>query len=219
MRSLSNLVAVLLVMPLGATSVKAAVPAPQQPATTSTPAAASSPDTDMQPFTSAEGRFSIDLPGTPQQSAKPLALQGGGASTLHQFWVDIENDNITYMVIYNDYPPDYATASPEELLQTMRDGVVRDKKLTSDVPIDLYSTPGRAFTALDKDGWQYAVHQFLDGSRLYQLIVVNNKDHPAARTEQFLNSFRILKTPAIGTPAPAQPQPQAPPEPSPQPPS
>lgn len=218
MRSLSNLVAVLLIMPPGAMTANAAVPAPRQ-AAAATPAAASSPDTVMQPFTSAEGRFSIDLPGTPQQSAKPLSLQGGGASTLHQFWVDIDNDNITYMVIYNDYPPDYATASPEELLQTMRDGVVRDKKLTSDVPIDLYSTPGRAFTALDKDGWQYAVHQFLDGSRLYQLIVVNNKDHPAARTEQFLNSFRILKTPAVGTPAPAQPPAQAPSEPAPQPPN
>lgn len=207
MRAFSNLVAVLLLLPVGAA---AAVPRAQ--AANSTSATAAAPDAgSMQSFTSAEGRFSVELPGTPQQAAKPLALQGGGASTLHQFWVDIDSDNITYMVIYNDYPSDYATAAPEELLETMRDGVVRDKKLTSDVPIDLYGTPGRAFTAVDKDGWQYAVHQFLDGSRLYQLIVVNSKGHPAETTEQFLNSFRILKNPAtnpiIGAPAPSQPPP------------
>jgi hypothetical protein len=207
MRTFSKLVAVLLVLPAGAPAAVAAVPMQAAP---SSPAAAPADPYAMQPFTSAEGRFSVDMPSAPQQAAKPLTLQGGGASTLHQFWVDIDNDNITYMVIYNDYPADYATASPEELLQTMRDGVVRDKKLTSDVPIDLYGTPGRAFTAIDKDGWQYAVHQFLDGSRLYQLIVVNSKGHPAATTEQFLNSFRILKNSPLGAPAapaPAQPPP------------
>lgn len=207
MRTLSTLVTVLLVLAPGATAAIAAVPPQQEAKTASAAPSASQAADSMQPFTSAEGRFSVDLPGAPQQVAKPLALQGGGASTLHQFWVDIDNDNITYMVIYNDYPADYATAAPEELLETMRDGVVRDKRLTSDVPIDLYGTPGRAFTAIDKDGWQYAVHQFLDGSRLYQLIVVNSKGHPAATTEHFLNSFRILKNSPVGTPASPQPPP------------
>ena len=207
MRTLSTLVAVLLLLS-GTLSGAQAGPAPQQESKSAPPPATVQATADMQTFTSAEGRFSVELPATPQQAAKPLALQGGGASTLHQFWVDIDSDNITYMVIYNDYPSDYATAAPQELLETMRDGVVRDKKLTSDVPIDLYGTPGRAFTALDKDGWQYAVHQFLDGSRLYQLIVVNSKGHPAATTEQFMNSFRILKNSPLGVPAtPAPPQP------------
>lgn len=206
MGKLSTLVAVLLLLSVARSGAQDGA-APQQESKSAPPRATVQATADMQPFTSAEGRFSVELPGAPQQAAKPLALQGGGASTLHQFWVDIDDDNITYMVIYNDYPADYATAAPEELLQTMRDGVVRDKKLTSDVPIDLYGTPGRAFTAIDKDGWQYAVHQFLDGSRLYQLIVVNSKGHPAATTEQFLNSFRILKNSPVGLPATTQPPP------------
>ena len=206
MGKLSTLVAVLLLLSVARSGAQDGA-APQQESKSAPPRATVQATADMQPFTSAEGRFSVELPGAPQQAAKPLALQGGGASTLHQFWVDIDDDNITYMVIYNDYPTDYATAAPEELLQTMRDGVVRDKKLTSDVPIDLYGTPGRAFTAIDKDGWQYAVHQFLDGSRLYQLIVVNSKGHPAATTEQFLNSFRILKNSPVGLPATTQPPP------------
>lgn len=210
MRTLSTLVTVLLVLAPGATAAIAAVPPQQEAKTASAAPSASQAADSMQPFTSAEGRFSVDLPGAPQQAAKPLALQGGGASTLHQFWVDIDNDNITYMVIYNDYPADYAGASPQELLETLRDGIVRDKTLTSNVPIDLYGVPGLAFTAVDKSGWQYAVHQYLDGTRFYQLIIVEDKGHPASMAEQFMNSFRILKGPAGNTPpAPAADQPPA----------
>lgn len=206
MRKRSALIVVLLIVLAGAVANAQDAPAQQAAPPTEAAVPAAPGVTGMQAFSSAEGLFSVELPGTPQQAAKPLSLQGGGASTLHQFWVDLDNDNVTYMVIYNDYPDDYASASPQELLQIMRDGVVRDKTLTSDVPMDLFGVPGRAFTALDKDGWQYAVHQFLDGTRLYQLIVVNNREHPAARTEQFMNSFRILRNPA-GTPAASPPPP------------
>lgn len=210
MRKLSALIVALPIAIAGAVANAQAAPAPQQGAPSAQPVVPAPPEvTGMQAFSSAEGRFNIELPGTPKTSAKPLTLQGGGASTLHQFWVDLDSDNITYMVIYNDYPADYASASPQELLQTMRDGIVRDKTLTSDVPMELFGVPGRAFTAMDKDGWQYAVHQFLDGTRLYQLIVVNNKDHPAARTEQFMNSFRIAGNQPAG-PAGAAPPPPPP---------
>ena len=97
------------------------------------------------------------------------------------------------MVIYNDFPTDYANGSPQDLLESTRDGMVADKILTSDVPIDLYGVPGRSFTASDKQGWLYAVHQFFDGNRLYQMIVVDDSEHPAILTEQFMNSFRIVK--------------------------
>ncbi len=159
----------------------------------------------MRSFTSTNGLFKVEFPGAPKQLSRPLNLQGGGNATMYQYWVDLDNDDTTYMVIYNDYPPDYASASPQALLETMRDGVTRGKTLTSDVPIELFGVPGRAFTAVDKDGWQYAVHQFLDGSRFYQLIVVNSKNHPAGMTEQFMNSFRILGNPNAGAPQPAQP--------------
>ena len=199
MRKVSAPIVVLLTVLTGVAGDAQAAPAQQAAPTTQAAVPAAPSVTGMMAFSSAEGLFSVELPGAPKQAAKPFSLLGGGESTLHQFWVDLDSDNITYMVIYNDYPADYASAAPQELLQTMRDGVVRDKTLTSDVPMDLFGVPGRAFTALDKDGWQYAVHQFLDGTRLYQLIVVNNKEHPAPRTEQFMNSFRILKS-STGTP-------------------
>jgi hypothetical protein len=201
MSNLSAFVAVLLTILAARTTLAQQPPAQSSQQTGATPQSTGS----MRSFASAEGLFKVDLPGTPQQAAKPLNLQGGGTSMLHQFWVDLDSDDVTYMVIYNDYPSDYASASPQELLQTMRDGVVRDKTLTSDVPIELFGVPGRAFTAIDKDGWQYAVHQFLDGIRLYQLIVVNNEKHPAYFTEQFMNSFRILASPSGAGASPPSP--------------
>jgi hypothetical protein len=146
----------------------------------------------MQTFTAADGRFSVLLPGTPKQESQTIDLKGGGTTTLYQFWVELENNNVTYMVMYNDYTGDYANGAPQTTLATTRDGAVNGKTLTSDVEINLNGVPGRAFTATDSTGYNYSVHQFLAGKRLYQLIVVGNKDHPATLTDQFMNSFRIL---------------------------
>jgi hypothetical protein len=51
--------------------------------------------------------------------------------------------------------------------------------------------PGRAFTSRDKDGWLYDVHQFFVNKRLYQLIIVTNKDYTATYRDAFMNSFQI----------------------------
>src|SRR6185437_8660973 len=97
MRKLSAPIVVLLTVLTGATGNAQAVPA-QQAAPTAQAAVPAAPGvTGMLAFTSAEGLFSVELPGTPKQAAKPFSLLGGGASTLHQFWVDLDSDNMTYM--------------------------------------------------------------------------------------------------------------------------
>jgi len=145
----------------------------------------------MQPYTSDAGRFSVLFPGTPAQKTQQIALEGGASSTLFQTWVGLEDDNVAYMVFYNDYPPGYATGAPQAVLEAVRDGVVKGKTLLTDEPIDLNGVPGRAFTATDTDGLNYTVHEFLVGKRLYQLMVASSKDHPATMTDAFLNSFKI----------------------------
>lgn len=147
---------------------------------------------DLQPYQSAEGRFSVIFPaGKTQHSAKEIKLKGGASSTLHQTWVELDNSNVAYMVMYNDYPADYVNQAPEDVLAAAHSGAVNGKTVLSDRPISLDGVPGRAFTATDHDGWHYTVHQFLAGERLYQLIVVSDKSHPAADTEEFMNSFQI----------------------------
>ena len=146
----------------------------------------------LRPYRSQQGRFSIDFPpGTPQHAVKAITLKGGATSILHQTWVELNHSSVAYMVMYNDYPADYADQAPEDVLASARSGAVDGKTVLSDRTITLNGVPGRAFTATDNDGWHYTVHQYLARARLYQLIVVSDKNHPAADTEEFMRSFRI----------------------------
>jgi hypothetical protein len=144
-----------------------------------------------QSFSSPAGRFSALFAGTPKQDSQTIQLKGGGSTTLYQFWVELENNNISYMIMYNDYTADYANGDPQSVLVTTRDGAVSGKTLLSDAVINLNGVPGRAFTATDPNGWNYTVHQFLKGKRLYQLIVVSTAAHPATLTDQFMSSFSM----------------------------
>lgn len=146
----------------------------------------------LRPYSSQQGRFSVLFPaGTPQHSVKAIGLKGGASSSLHQTWVEIDQGNVAYMVMYNDYPTDHVDGVPDEVLAAARSGAADGKTVLSDRPISLDGVPGCAFTATDHDGWRYTVHQFLAGQRLYQSIVVSANAHPAVATQEFMRSFRI----------------------------
>jgi hypothetical protein len=146
----------------------------------------------LQPYTSTDGRFTVSFPQAEvKQSSQAVNLKSGATTTLYQFWVEIADNNVSYLVMYNDYPANYANGDPQTVLATTRDGAVRGKTLLSDIAISLNGVPGREFTAKE-DTWNYTVRQFLHGTRLYQLIVVSNSANPAAQTSDFLNSFKIF---------------------------
>ena len=145
----------------------------------------------MQPYTSNEGRFAVQFPaGTVKQDTQSIPLQGSDSSMLYEFWVESDDGNVSYLVMYNDYPPAYANDGADAVLARTRDGAVKGKTLLSDMAISLNGVPGREFTAKD-DTWNFTVRQFLSGKRLYQLIIVSKPDHPATQTSDFLNSFSI----------------------------
>ena len=153
--------------------------------------AAQSDQSVLQPYTSIEGRFTVTFPGgTPKLDTQAVDLKGGGTTTLYQFWTEIDSNNISYMLMYNDYTADYANGDPQAVLATTRDGAVGGKTLLSDMVISLNGVPGREFTAKD-DNYNYTLRQFLQGRRLYQLIVVSTTAHPATQTSTFMNSFKI----------------------------
>jgi hypothetical protein len=144
-----------------------------------------------QSFTSSEGRFTVFFPGgEPKQQTESVQLKSGDSTKLFEFWTESDNSNVSYMVMYNDYSPEYATGDPQVVLASTRDGMVKGKTLVTDNAVSLNGVPGRAFTAKD-DHWNYSVRQYLKSKRLYQLIVVSNNDHPATQTDQFMNSFSI----------------------------
>jgi hypothetical protein len=146
----------------------------------------------LQPYTSTDGHFTVNFPQAEvKQEDQSIDLSGGGTTTLHQFWVELANGNVSYMVMYNDYSAEYATGDPQTVLATTRDGATKGKTLLSDAAINLNGVPGREFTAKD-DTWNYTVRQYLAGKRLYQLIVVSNATSPATQISDFMTSFKIF---------------------------
>jgi hypothetical protein len=153
---------------------------------------ASTTNSLMQPYTSSGGRFTALFPGTPQEQTHEVNLPNSQTTTLYQFYVSLDNDNIAYTVMYNDYPDEYTKTDPQTILEGARDGATKGRTLTDDEVISLNGIPGRAIVANGSDGYAYSAHLYLDGARLYQVVVVSNKDHPATYTEQFLNSFKVF---------------------------
>ena len=121
-----------------------------------------------------------------------IQLKNGETTTLYEFSANTGNNSTSYIVMYNDYAPDVVAVGPEVLLQRTENGAVAGKTLLSDQVIDLRGVPGRAYTATDSNGYNYTVHEFLAGTRLYQLIVTTTKGSTAAQLNAFMNSFIIL---------------------------
>jgi hypothetical protein len=171
-----------------------ALAAPPQPPSGATGPQAAPPaaETPMQPYTSSDGRFSILFPGAPSVSSESLTLKNGETVTLNEFSAEDDNGNSSYIVMYNDYAADVVSDGAQALLQRTEGGAVAGKTRLSDEVIDLHGVPGRAYTAVDSDGFSYSVHEFLAGTRFYQLIATTTKGHTAAHLDQFMNSFNIM---------------------------
>jgi hypothetical protein len=167
-------------------------PAPV-PAPTTMPAGPAQSNT-MQPFTSANGRFSVLFRGTPQQSSQTVHLEN--SETTMQYRFACADNGTSYFVTYADYPPDVVGPSPQAFLQGDENVSVNGKTLLTDAAINLDGAPGRAFTFTcsyaDGSIRSCNVHAFLAGTRLYTLMVVAQKGDTATQADQFMNSFRIF---------------------------
>jgi nitrate reductase NapE component len=160
-------------------------PPPPSPAHTTTT------EDQTQSFTSTAGRFSVQFPSPPTQKDQEAALSDGSSATIHQFLLD--GSNLSYIVMYNDYPAEYL-GEPQAALGRIRDGWVKSSKATlvDDKAIDLGGVPGREYKFTDKDGVIFIARDLLDGQRLYQLIVTVSGSSSTTEAEAFLDSFRIL---------------------------
>ena len=147
--------------------------------------------TIAQPYTSADGRYSVQFPGTPTESSSQISLGTSGTITLYQ--ANIDQGSVSYLVAWGDYPAGYLESDPQTALAGFRDNIVKAEKgtLTSDDAIDLNGVPGRAFSFTGQDGSTYSVHDFLSGQRLYQVVVTAGSGSTAAGANEFLNSFRV----------------------------
>jgi len=119
---------------------------------------------EVRPFVSSAGRFSVLFPGTPEQNTQRIALSDTDSVILYQF--QFGDANLSYAVLYNDYPAQYVTAEPQPFLEHLRDATMAPAKatLTTDQAIDFNSVPGRVFKFTDPAGNIYTVADLLRAS-------------------------------------------------------
>jgi len=144
-------------------------------------------------FSSKEGKYTIQFPGQPKESAQEVDTPAGKLKMFITL-VEVNKDN-GFLVIHNDYAVHPAKEKAQTVLVAVRDGnkgptgkVIEDKEIT-------YGTnmiPGRAFL-LEKGGVYIRARVYLHGKRLYQILVAGKKkeDVTSKGADKFLDSFEI----------------------------
>ena len=148
-----------------------------------------------QPFTPAQGGFTISMPDKPK--ADVLSTNTAvGVIDLNIFL--IEMDDSAYIVSYADYPESLVrNNNTDVMLDGARDGAVAnvDGKLLAERRITLQGYPGRELLVeAQSKGVQGLVRArvYLVGRRLYQMLVAGSEaQFSESDAEIFLNSFQL----------------------------
>jgi hypothetical protein len=149
-------------------------------------------------FSSAEGRFAIQFPGSPRQSTQPI-----GQFTLNLFQL---TSAFEYSVMYADYPNSVNDSDPalaKKVLDSGLEGAVAQvqSKLLEVKEVFIEKHPGRQYVERMPDGSILRGKTFLVGHRMYQLAITTPKEEGAipeavkfyqTTAAKFLDSFRLL---------------------------
>ena len=126
---------------------------------------------EWKEFTSAEGKFSVSLPGRPAHQDSSFDTPIGKVKT-HALLLD--TDMAYYNVSYTDFPS-VGPLTPEqnkEMLDQTRDQVVSgDNRLISETEVTIGGTIGRELLVAKKDMILRSRVAYIQG-RLYQLILI-----------------------------------------------
>jgi len=146
------------------------------------------------PFTSVEGRYSVEFPKQPDtgvREAGDAGLKRRVTSTMASKGGD------DYGVTWSDFPADYLASGPTAVLEKVRDTVIADVKATlvSSDEITLSGHPGLAVKAKVASGatkGDYRVRFFLVKNRVYEVLVIrNNPGAPEQLVQDFFDSFTL----------------------------
>jgi len=152
---------------------------------------------DWKDFSSPEGRFSVDFPGTPQQAKQPMQTKVG--TLVARIAMLSSSNNLFYGVLYLDYPK--ATLekySADDLLEGSRESAVKRVKggrLVGEEKISLAGNPGRQFIVEAPGDVRMTVRVYLVNNRLYWLIASVKSSDKGSEKEadptHFFDSFKL----------------------------
>jgi hypothetical protein len=169
---------------------------PKLPPSTSTPAPAPGDTSTPNPnawakFTSAEGRFSVFIPGTPEEKVQTTSSDIGPYTTR---MFTLRHPRGVFLIGYVDYDPSF-NFNPQAELEANRDQFVKNLEATlvasRNVRVDGYLA--LEFTAV-KEERIFKARVYIVGRRPYLIVLGTQKgvdDAPALN--RFFNSFKITR--------------------------
>ena len=155
---------------------------------------------NWEKYTSNEGGFSVEMPGSVKKVDKKDIFWKG---TTHFFSWKPSTFAIykikLLQVSYTDCPPSVSTDSL--LLNVMLDSTImirkRDFSEAEDIPsqtIELNGFPGRAFFYDAGGNTQVTVKECIANNKLYDLTVISKKNYPTnTEISTFINSFQAFR--------------------------
>ncbi len=198
-RSITYLFAFTLVLGLAAPSLaQEQKPSPKAPA-----------PSDWKEFKSAEGGFSVSMPGDPQTESEPMDTDAGRVE-IHSFFID--SDLGTYYVSYTVFPKfSEEPSAVKAILDAGRDEQVsKGARLLNDNEVTLPGgVVGREWL-VESEGFILRNRTFFIKGRLYQVLFVTTPEvafktgkaspNPKDRTElyeeiasRFQGSFKLIE--------------------------
>lgn len=149
---------------------------------------------DWQTYQFADGSFSIEFPGKPEEQLQPVETPMGRIEG--RMMIAITASGL-FAAQYADYPVSYTTPGEiRTVLDAARDlSIERVKgRLLSEREISYNDYRGREVVVAIEAG-TLRTRQYLVGRRMYMLMTISSAAEETAAQKRFFGSFKILKGP------------------------
>lgn len=145
-------------------------------------------------FTSTEGNFSINFPGTPKVESEPVKTVVGTV-IMYSFSYAPSTDK-AFLIAYGDYAMK-APNRPEsyKLLKNVQSGQMDSFKMSkaSQEKKNLYKKHAGFFYKADDKKTYVASQSYLVENRLYQIMILSEKPIKIGEINSFIKSFKLLE--------------------------
>jgi hypothetical protein len=173
-------------------------PVPMASGTAGSPALRSTPGDSWKRYVSEKGRFSVYLPGTPEESSQEEVFGELGKS--RSYTISSFDQNGIYTVTHTVIPsfPANNRAAALAVIEGAAAGISETLKkdgisIRKTSNIDLGKTPGKELQ-FDTPIGESVVRLHLSGDILYVLVCLTRKDSDASESRRnFLDTFRITE--------------------------
>jgi hypothetical protein len=167
---------------------------------TATPTQAALTDTTWQEFRSEDGRYSVLMPGKPEEETISMETDAGAVEATY---ARMEVDGVTYMVMYLDPPAESLQLGPDEYFRQYIDGAVQNIESNSGVDIQdptiseitLDGNPGREFViSVSAENLLSRHRTYLVDTRQYLIQATGPVEKVSSdETARYLDSLKPVK--------------------------